>query len=90
MILPDQNPAQTSLNEPAVATDHQTDGNSRSSESSRISLPTCRTLLGNGCNLTDVEVLRLRDAMYDLAQVALSLPAALSRKTNTVHDGFEP
>jgi hypothetical protein len=29
-------------------------------------------MLGSGCELTDAQVLKLRDALYDLANVALA------------------
>jgi hypothetical protein len=38
--------------------------------SSRLSLAKCKSLLGRS-NLTDSQVLELRDAMYDLANVGL-------------------
>jgi hypothetical protein len=39
---------------------------------SRLSLQRCRSMLGSGCELTDAQVLKLRDALYDLANVALA------------------
>ena len=38
---------------------------------SRLSLQRCRSILGPACKLTDSQVLKLRDALYDLANVAL-------------------
>lgn len=83
MTLPDHNPMRTSLTEPAVSAEHDLGANSRSSES-RIDLATCRTLLGNGCNMTDEEVLRLRDVLYDLASVVLDSSLEQSQKTGLI------
>lgn len=38
---------------------------------SRLSLQRCKSLLGPSCHLTDAEVLKLRDSLYDLANVVL-------------------
>ena len=45
--------------------------NSRLSETarSRLSLQRCRSMLGPACELTDAQVLRLRESLYDLANV---------------------
>jgi hypothetical protein len=38
---------------------------------SRLSLQRCRSMLGPACGLTDAQVLKLRDSLYDLANVVL-------------------
>jgi hypothetical protein len=38
---------------------------------SRLSLQRCRAMLDPACELTDSQVFKLRDALYDLANVAL-------------------
>ena len=37
----------------------------------RLSLQRCKSLLGPACELTDSQVLKLRDSLYDLANVVL-------------------
>lgn len=46
------------------------DSASVAGSSDRLSVLKCRTLLGRHCGLTDPQILELRDALYDLANVA--------------------
>jgi hypothetical protein len=61
---------QTSLAESAGSAEQNRGRNSLSSDP-RIDLATCRTLLGGHCDLTNDEILRLRDVLYDVASIAL-------------------
>jgi hypothetical protein len=45
----------------------------------RLSAAECRTCMGSGCNLSDDELLRLRDVLYDLASVVLDSVLEMSQ-----------
>jgi hypothetical protein len=44
-------------------------------EGGRLSLSECRRLLPGDCDLTDADVMRLRDAFYEQAEVMLDVEA---------------
>jgi hypothetical protein len=46
-------------------------GKIRASKHVRFSIRKCRSILGARCSLTDSQILELRDALYDFANVAL-------------------
>jgi hypothetical protein len=86
MSLPDHIPEQTSAAKSGATSANRRGGNSASYKS-RICTAACKELIGAGCNMTEDELLRLRDVLYDLASVALDSALHSRRNPNgTVDD----
>ena len=48
-------------------------GERRKGEDDRLTVARCRALVGSSCSLTDEQLIRLRNQLYDLGHVIVSL-----------------
>ncbi len=56
-------------------------GERRKREDDRLTVARCRALVGSSCSLTDEQLIRLRNKLYDLGDVIVSLvPGSESRE----------